>query len=689
MLRKALQASWILLGCSLGAQESVSQEELEMIREFKSIINTKVNLASRLTQSQEEAPSAVSVVTRADILRYGWQDLKDILRALPGFDFGQDGTGLIGLSERGIWGHEGKILLMVNGLTISPLHNGNVNYYGYLPSELIERVEVIRGPGSAIYGQFAGAAVINIITRTIEDGDGGRFSLRASSLGGGDQGGGGYMTAGGQLSGGVFVSLSAGFQTSPFSRQPYQDTFFTGQSFGQEKGNSRRETSYISGEVQALGTRVQLLRTTFKAAQVDGDGSGPRDPVPPELAPGTVGTGSRVIQALKASRTFSLRESLALEAFLEEIENTGGSIYPASGFSGGVNHSGTERSRFTGDLALRWTPTLPTVLLVGGGISRNQERSVDLNNQGGLRDPNDPTHLLAQKSLATRYGYVQYTQQINQFGLTAGARYEDSEIGHAFAPRLGVTWVKGPFNAKLLYGEAFRAPTLFQTYSTIFSFKGFLKPEQIRSTELELGYRFTPWIVGRLNLFKMSVTQEISFGLDNTGIYYVNAGATHSVGLEASLEVRQAGWGGFANFSYAKPEGTGDPFFLSGDRNQFLGLSPMKLNLGAYFLVGPVRVSPTLMYGSARETQTARSAQSGITPPSLLPNIIESESVPGRVLVNVSLGWKGLVGPTSDTRLTIQNVTNAKVPILQPYYGFHAPLPANDRLVSLDLQWRF
>ena len=67
---------------------------------------------------------------------------------------------------------------MINGQTVSPLHNGNIGYYGAYPAELIERVEVIRGPGSAVCGQFAGAAVINMHTRSTDSMDGG--SLRAA-----------------------------------------------------------------------------------------------------------------------------------------------------------------------------------------------------------------------------------------------------------------------------------------------------------------------------------------------------------------------------------------------------------------------------------------------------------------------------------------------------------------------------
>ena len=657
--------------------------------EIARLLNTPVIIASRLQQDQEQAPSAVSVVTRTDIERYGWRELADILRALPGFDFGNDGTALIGLAERGIWAHEGKALLMVNGLQVSPLHNGNVNYYGNYPAELIERVEVIRGPGSALYGQFAGATVINLITRSAEDPEAGRFTLRGSTLGAGNHGGGGFLVTNGQFANGTAVALNVGYEAAPFSRQPYVDTLLTGRSFSQDKGNSRREVTNLFGEVRALGTSVHLVRVAFQEAQVDGGGSGNGNPVVPGLPAGTLGTASRIVQGLRVQRSFAFDRGLSLETRAELLENTGGSVFPQDYNANGVNHSGTERSRFVLDAALRWNLPYPGVLVVGGGLIQDRERSVDLQNRGALRDPGNPATLVPQQTLQTRYAYLQYTQQAGAFGLTAGGRYEDSDLSNAFAPRLGLTFVQGRFNAKLLYGEAFRNPTLFQTYSTFFAFKGYLRPEIIRSRELELGWRLTQASVARLNLYHMSVTRSISFGLDDYSIYYVNAGSTHSKGVEASLEVRNADWGGFANLSYTRPEGQTDAFFLSSDGKAFLGLSALKVNLGAYLRLGPVQVAPSLLYASAREGQTARSAQSGIPPDALLPNLVESAPEPGRLLANLALTWTDWLGAGTEARLTGTNLGAASYPILQPYYGAHAPLPAHDRRLGLDLVWRF
>ncbi len=659
--------------------------------DFKALLSTKVTVATRLEQRSEEAPSIVSVVTRADIERYGWRELADLLRALPGFDFADDGTALVGLSVRGLWAHEGKALLMLDGVTASPLHNGNINYYGHYPAELIERVEVIRGPGSAVYGQFAGTTVIQVWTRGAEDPEGGRFTLRGSTLGGDDNGGGGFLSATGHFGTGT-LAFNAGFLTDPFSHQPYVDTFFTGKSFDQSGGNTRHQVAFFSADLKALGSRLHLVRSDSRYAQVDSNGSGNTFSIPAGLTPGTLDTGSRVIQGLTLERPVPFDETFTLLPKIELLQNTGGSIYPESPNASGVNHSGTERDRSTFELAARWNAPWPAVLLTGGGLIRDLERSVNLQGQGGMRDPRDPNQRLAQVVWDTRYAFLQYTQHLDPFGLTLGGRYEDSPIGHAFAPRVGLTYVQERFNAKLLYGEAFRVPTIFQIYSTFFTFKGYLKPEVIRSTELEVGWHFLPNLVGRVNLYHMAVTSALSFGLDNSGFYLTNFGAVRTAGGELTLEWREGTYGGFFNLSKNRPQHDSDPFFLSGDNGAFLGVSSLKANLGAYFRFGTgLEISPSLLYAGARQGQTAASAQSinqGTQPGTLLPLLRQSESYPARLLLNLAASWRNLT-PGMDLRLSLQNLTNANYPLLQPYYGEHAPLPTQDRRLTVDLTWRF
>jgi iron complex outermembrane receptor protein len=77
--------------------------------------------------------------------------------------------------------------MLVNGLPVTTSFAGNRgNVWGGLPIENVARIEVIRGPGSALYGADAFAGVINIITKTAADINGSQFGVRAGSFGSGD-----------------------------------------------------------------------------------------------------------------------------------------------------------------------------------------------------------------------------------------------------------------------------------------------------------------------------------------------------------------------------------------------------------------------------------------------------------------------------------------------------------------------
>jgi outer membrane receptor for ferrienterochelin and colicin len=101
---------------------------------------------------------------------------------VPGFAFGVDVQGVVGIGVRGNWGHEGKVLLLIDGQRANELLYSTTQFGGHYPADLIERVEIIRGPGSAVYGGFAELAVINVITRTPESLNGVNATARAGMM---------------------------------------------------------------------------------------------------------------------------------------------------------------------------------------------------------------------------------------------------------------------------------------------------------------------------------------------------------------------------------------------------------------------------------------------------------------------------------------------------------------------------
>ena len=125
--------------------------------------------ASQFTQKVTEAPSSITIITAEEIQRYGHRTLADVLRSVRGFYVTNDRNysylGVRGFSRPG--DYNARVLLLVDG------HRLNDNIFGAaligtefpLDVDLIDRVEIIRGPSSSLYGTSAFFAVINVITK--------------------------------------------------------------------------------------------------------------------------------------------------------------------------------------------------------------------------------------------------------------------------------------------------------------------------------------------------------------------------------------------------------------------------------------------------------------------------------------------------------------------------------------------
>ena len=128
-----------------------------------------VHAASGFEQRVTEAPSAVSILTRDDLRGFSYRTLADALSGLVGFYTTHDRSyhtlGVRGFNRPG--DYNTRTLVLINGVTINdPLYStGRVGTDFPLDLDLIERVEVVRGPSSSLYGSSAFFAVINVVTR--------------------------------------------------------------------------------------------------------------------------------------------------------------------------------------------------------------------------------------------------------------------------------------------------------------------------------------------------------------------------------------------------------------------------------------------------------------------------------------------------------------------------------------------
>ena len=149
-----------------------AQEQGSALPSLQDLLQTRVTVVSRKSETARESPGVVTLITREEIQATGARDLIDILRLVPGFEVGYDVQGVTGPAMRGLWGYEGKILMLWDGVEMNETLYGTIPLGNHFPVDQIRRVEIIRGPGSSIYGGCAEVAVIQITTLGADDLDG-------------------------------------------------------------------------------------------------------------------------------------------------------------------------------------------------------------------------------------------------------------------------------------------------------------------------------------------------------------------------------------------------------------------------------------------------------------------------------------------------------------------------------------
>jgi iron complex outermembrane receptor protein len=147
------------------------------------LLGAEVMSASKRAEPVATTPAAVTVITQEDIARSGVTSIADALRMAPGVEVAQQDANTWAISIRGFNNASAnKLLVMIDGRTVyNPLFAGTYWELQDMPLEDIERIEVIRGPGGALWGANAVNGVINVITKNAKDTQGALVKAGAGS----------------------------------------------------------------------------------------------------------------------------------------------------------------------------------------------------------------------------------------------------------------------------------------------------------------------------------------------------------------------------------------------------------------------------------------------------------------------------------------------------------------------------
>jgi iron complex outermembrane recepter protein len=179
-------ASGLLAAALIALAHTGHAQRLEDLQNLsiEQLGDIKITSVSKTTEQLSDAPAAIYVISHDDIVRSGATTIPEILRLAPNLQVAQITASSFAISARGFNGTAAsKLLVLIDGRTIyTPISSGvDWGVQDVLPED-IDRIEVISGPGAALWGANAVNGVINIITRKSEDTPGGVLDLGGGNL---------------------------------------------------------------------------------------------------------------------------------------------------------------------------------------------------------------------------------------------------------------------------------------------------------------------------------------------------------------------------------------------------------------------------------------------------------------------------------------------------------------------------
>jgi len=167
MSRHYILLSSIFLYSNLSFANNDNTERDLFELSFDELLNVTIDLATKTNETLQSVPSSITLFSKQQIQQLAINNAYDIINFVPGFQITRgDWVGSVPKEHaRGVFLDNGYILVMINGQRLNEISFGKASVYTpYIPAAIVERVEFIRGPGSALYGSNAFLGVMNVIT---------------------------------------------------------------------------------------------------------------------------------------------------------------------------------------------------------------------------------------------------------------------------------------------------------------------------------------------------------------------------------------------------------------------------------------------------------------------------------------------------------------------------------------------
>ncbi|NRB41267.1 MAG: TonB-dependent receptor [Pseudomonadales bacterium] len=464
MKNSLLQHSLYALACAqtllLLNFSAVAETELDHIEtshlfsmNLEQLMDIDVTTVSKHPERISDAPGIISIITKQDIKDYGAKDLLSILERstsiqVYGSNFIPD--NVVNLRGQELTHNANHLLILINGRPYRDSISGGLNFslYKSFPIGLIERIEVIRGPGSVLYGTNAFAGIVNIITSK-PDSDGktaisasyGSFSSKKMELVHGAEGDNWYAT------GGAVLSKTDGWQMSLTDENGVYD------SFDREDEN---KGFVLSGGYHAATVNIAYSDST--QANLGGVSAFPSDTIQVE----------KLFADIGYHQSFQNEWDVQYNITYNKLDTFAQSDTTIPGYAKDLLIETVAQGPFI-------TKTLHTLL--GATYEKHEGRLI-----GGIDFKTNWYSLYAQ---------INYNP-LHWLRLTAGLQCNNAdEVSSTCSPRFSALFkLHNNWDLKLLYGEAFRAAYASEQGINLPFLIGNpeLKPEKINTFDASLMY---------------------------------------------------------------------------------------------------------------------------------------------------------------------------------------------------------
>lgn len=499
---------------------------------LEELMEQEITISTDTKQTVAKAPAAVTVITEEDIKATGATNLFDVLESVPGIHVRASQFGFRPLIQfRGATANQ--TLFMINGVSLRDLMWGFGFFWKGVPTSSIQRIEIIRGPGSALFGADASAGVINVITKTAGKINNPEVGIRSGSFDSNT----GWMQYGESWNG-FDIGLTMDFhdtdghdpQIDADAQTSKDSTDNTNASLAPDHARYGWRSEEIRFSIANHDWHFNLDYSQHSDIEIGLTGLGVLDPV-------TEASDRRYSTDLFYTNDhYHPNWIIDAELRYQDYSYTSGNGFqerpPGAEYienrTGLINQMRSAERRISFETSGLYTGLKQHSLRLGVGYNLHdlyeviQRRNFGLGADGSpitqgsdLVDVSDtPQAFAPEKKRKIKYLFLQDIWSISQdWEITAGARYDDySDFGGTFNPRFALVWKSTEMlTSKLLYGRAFRPPSFQELYAVTTNAlpNADLRPERSRNLELVFNYIFTPSFNIGLNIFKYTQTDLI------------------------------------------------------------------------------------------------------------------------------------------------------------------------------------